>query len=116
MPVAPNLVVCRSPRRSQSWRPEERLGGISSGTPRRDGELDGFLDANIGPATADVPVHRGGDLVVRRIGVARQKCRAAHDLPGLAIPALRNVDLLPRPLRRMIAVRRQALDGRDAAA
>ena len=49
-------------------------------------------------------------------GVAREQGGAAHDLAGLAVAALRHVDLLPRALRGMIAVGRQAFDGGDAAA
>jgi len=48
--------------------------------------------------------------------VLGQQCRRLHDLAGLAIAALRNVDLGQAFCHRVIAARVQALDGGDLAA
>ena len=42
--------------------------------------------------------------------------RGRHDLAGLAVAALRHVDLLPRQLQRVGAVGRQPFDRRDGCA
>src|SRR5690349_16485366 len=42
-----------------------------------------------------------------------QQSRRLHDLTALAIAALRNLDLLPRPLHRMSAVFAQTFNSRD---
>ena len=49
----------------------------------------------------------------RRPGRRRQQRRGRHDLPGLAVAALRHIDLLPRDLQRMRAVRGQPFERRD---
>ncbi len=83
---------------------------VSGGAPHR------LLDAHVGPATADVAVHRRHDLIVRGIRRAREQRRAAHDLSGLAVAALRHVDLFPGALCGVIAVGRQPFDGGDPPA
>ena len=54
------------------------------------------------------------DVAVGRVGGLRQQRGGGHDLPGLAVPALGDVDLLPRALERVAPVLREALDGGDA--
>jgi len=78
--------------------------------------MDGRPDAAVGRAAADVPAHRLVDVAVGRRRVARQERRRRHDLAGLAVAALRYVDLLPGELHGMGAVLRQALDRRDLLA
>src|SRR6185369_11333623 len=80
------------------------------------GGMDGAADPEVGGAAAEVPRHRRVDVTVRRIRRLREERGSGHDLPGLAVPALGNVDLLPRALERVAAVLRQALDGGDAGA
>ncbi len=60
--------------------------------------MDGGANAVIGAAAADVAVHRLIDVAVARLGDLRQQARRGHDLPGLAIAALRDVVLDPRRL------------------
>jgi hypothetical protein len=49
-------------------------------------------------------------------GRVLEQRRGLHDLAGLAVAALRHVELAPCLLHRMIAVSRQALDGDDGLA
>src|SRR5919205_3712369 len=78
--------------------------------------LDGGADALIGSATADIACHGVVDVVVRRVRRLLQERRRLHDLAGLAIAALRHIQVAPRLLHRMIAVGRQAFDGRHGFA
>src|SRR6202051_396431 len=80
------------------------------------GALDGAKDARIGAATADIAVHMANDVVTARILVGRKQRRGLHDLAGLAIAALRHLQVEPGLLQRMVAVGRQALDGGDVLA
>src|SRR5580700_6527608 len=73
------------------------------------GALDGAEDAWISAATADIAIHVANDVVAARILVIRQQCRGLHDLPGLAITALRHLQIEPGLLQRMVAIGRQAL-------
>src|SRR5262249_40476776 len=75
--------------------------------------LDGAYDARICAAAADVAVHVGNDLLPRRLLVRRDQCCRLHDLPGLAVSALRHLLGDPRFLQRMLAVRREAFDCGD---
>src|SRR5438094_7380816 len=69
-------------------------------------------DPLIGAATADVR-HRVVDLLVGRLRLLPQQRRRGHDLTGLAIAALRDVERRPRLLHRMRARGRQSLDRHD---
>src|SRR5262249_20899344 len=53
--------------------------------------LDRRTDTRIRAAAADVTGHRAVDIGIARPGRARQQSARGHDLPGLAVPALRNV-------------------------
>src|SRR5215831_550400 len=53
------------------------------------------------------------DVGVGRLRDLREQCERAHDHAGLAVAALRRVELLPRDLYRMITVARDAFDGLD---
>ena len=88
-----------------------RAGGEADSDATRGGRAH----ALVGPAATDVG-ELGVDVGVARIGIARDERRRRHDLPGLAIAALRHVLGDPRLLHRMLAVGRQPLDGRDASA
>src|SRR5215831_12727710 len=78
--------------------------------------VDRLPNAEIRRATADVAVHRGVDIRIGRIGLARQQRRRRHELAGLTVSALRHVELLPRALQRMRPVGREAFDRRDLGA
>src|SRR5262245_19077664 len=80
------------------------------------GTTDRLDDPLIGPATAKIVGHRGLDLRQRRILAFGDQSGGRHDLPALAIAALRNADLHPSLLDRMRAVGRQAFNGGDAFA
>ena len=66
--------------------------------------MNGFADTHVGAAPADVAVHRLVDVGVGRLGNAREERRRRHHLAGLAVAALRDIDLLPRDLDGMRAV------------
>src|SRR5579864_4637246 len=71
--------------------------------------MDGLADALIGAATADIG-HRLLDVLVRRLRLLLQKRSRRHDLAGLAITALGNVDRGPGLLHRVRAIGGQPLD------
>src|ERR1700680_4859086 len=60
--------------------------------------VNGCPDALIGSATAEVATHRGINVRIARIGFLPQKRRSRHQLPSLAVAALRHVELDPCPL------------------
>ena len=87
---------------------------VCGGPRRRGGGLvNGFANPEIRAATADVAVHRAIDVGVGRPGRRGQQRRSRHDLAGLAVAALRHVDLLPRNLQRMRPVRGEPFECRD---
>src|SRR5712691_2089912 len=57
--------------------------------------LDSLADSHISAATTDVPRHRGIDIAIGRVGPGGEQCRRGHDLAGLAIAALRHLELDP---------------------
>src|SRR5258708_11949925 len=76
--------------------------------------MDGSSNSRIGSAAADVARHRLVNVLIRRLGFFAQQHGGAHQLPRLAVAALRNVLLQPRALQRITQIRRQSLDGRDS--
>src|SRR5688572_23664807 len=74
---------------------------------------DGGPDTLICAAAADVAGHRGVDVRVRRPRLLLEQRGGRHDLAGLAVAALRDVELDPRLLDGMAAIRREAFDRRD---
>src|ERR1700722_20172459 len=107
--------LCRKPRRDNV---PFGLRSILPMTSRSllGGALDGAEDAWIGAAAADVAVHMTNDVVAARILVGRKQRRGLHDLAGLAVAALRYLQVEPGFLQRMVAIGGQALDGGDALA
>ena len=67
--------------------------------------MNRFANALIGPATADISVHGVADFLIRRMRLLRQQRRCLHNLPHLAIPALRHFLVNPSLLQRMQSVR-----------
>src|SRR5580700_4227651 len=107
--------LCRKPRRDIT------PFGLRSILPMASrsllgGALDGAENARIGAAAADVAVHVADDVVAAWILVGRKQSGGLHDLAGLAIAALRHLQIEPGFLQRMVAIGRQALDGGDVLA
>lgn len=75
--------------------------------------MNRVFDALITAAAADVAGHRFANLIVVGLGIFGQQGSGLHDLTGLAIAALRDIDLAPGLLNRMIAGGMQAFDGDD---
>src|SRR6185437_1814379 len=71
-------------------------------------------DARIGSAPAQIAVHTSIDVLVAWMRVFGEQRSGGHDLAGLAIAALRDVDLSPGNLQRVLAVRRKPFDSSDA--
>ena len=67
--------------------------------------MDGVFDALVSAAAADVARHRLPYLVVGRFWIFHQERGRLHDLTGLAIAALRNIQLAPSLLNWMVAGR-----------
>src|SRR5207247_6197037 len=63
--------------------------------PFLGGVLDSLADSHIRTAAADVPRHRGVDVAIGRVGLGGEQRRRGHDLAGLAIAALRHLQLDP---------------------
>src|SRR5713226_2716306 len=66
---------------------------IVPGLARR--ALDTGADSRISAAAADVPGHGGVDVGVGRFGLGGEQRGGGHDLAGLAIATLRNLELVP---------------------
>src|SRR5215831_15713405 len=78
--------------------------------------MNGGADALIGAAAADVAAHGGIDFGIRRLRDPCEQGRSRHDLPGLTVAALRNIELDPGALYGVTVVGREALDGDNALA
>src|ERR1700730_7773959 len=78
--------------------------------------MDRVLDALVTAAAADVARHRFAYLIVGGFWIVHQQGCGLHDLAGLAITALRDIDLTPRFLNRVIPRGMKAFDGGDLAA
>src|SRR5580658_3282356 len=74
--------------------------------------LNGFDDLGVSAATADVAVHVLDDLLACRLWILSQEFGRLHDLPRLAVAALRDLMGDPRFLQWMAGIRRQAFDRR----
>ena len=75
--------------------------------------MDAGADAGVRRATAEVARHRAIDIRIGWLGRFGQECRRAHDLPALAITALRHIEVAPRLLERgELAVLREPFNRR----
>src|SRR5271154_3346799 len=54
--------------------------------------VNGFANAQIGAAAADVAVHGGVNVRVRGMRILREQRGSGHHLAGLAVSALRHVN------------------------
>src|SRR5271169_4302133 len=75
--------------------------------------MNGIPNPLIHAAPAQIPDHRGFDLIVSWVWSFRQQRCCRHDLPTLAVSALRHLLSDPRQLHRMCVLRRKPLDGCD---
>src|ERR1700722_1501374 len=78
--------------------------------------VHGGTNALIRSAPANVAAHGGVDI---RVGRFRRHCQqrgGGHDLPGLAIAALHDIDIDPRALHGMTRIGGKSFDGRDLLA
>src|SRR5215469_3586180 len=78
--------------------------------------MDRGPNALIRPAPANVTRHPVIDILVRRMRRRREQIKRLHDLPGLAVSALRDVYLGPRLLHRMRTMGRNTFNRRDVRA
>src|SRR5487761_2283484 len=75
--------------------------------------MDRVFDTLIAAAAADISRHGFAYLVVGGLWIVQKQGRRLHDLPGLAIAALRYICLAPGLLNRVVACRVKAFDRRD---
>src|SRR5438876_6573092 len=117
--AAPVLKPIRSPPSSAvlALRNCRRERSTLMSGPFLGGVLDSLADPDIRAAAADVPRHGGVDIAVGRVGVGREQRRRGHDLAGLAIAALRHLEIDPGLLNLFAGGRgANGLDGGDALA
>src|SRR3954468_14400022 len=76
------------------------------------GFLHGAANAVVGGAAAEIAAHRYVDVRIGRFAISGQEADRRHDLPGLAIAALRHVELDPGVLNRLCDFAADALDRR----
>src|SRR6185436_6173275 len=99
-PRGRRIPMARPPLAAAVATMKARRESFMSGPLLASGHVDGRADALIRAAAADVG-HGVVDVLVGRLGLALQQGRRRHDLSGLAIAALRNVERRPRFLDRM---------------
>src|SRR6516165_7611029 len=98
LPVA--MVPFRKPRRL-TFSTMACTGVMSGSCGSR---FDGGCNALIAPASADIAAHGIIDLTFRWVLVRCKQCCGLHDLPSLAVAALRHIQSAPSLLHRMVAV------------
>src|SRR5258708_187881 len=116
------IIAIRKPRRDGKEPPSRRsreykilsIGGCPSQARRR--QLDGLADADIGHAATEIACHHRIDVLVGRVGIIGQQGGGLHDLPRLAIAALRRLQLDPGGLHRVPALGVEPLDRRHLGA
>src|SRR6266513_5597442 len=98
--VAPVLKPMRSPPPSAALalRNCRRERSTVMSGPFLGGVLDSLADSDVRTAATDVPRHRGVDIPIGRVRVGGEQGGGGHDLAGLAIAALRHLQLDPRLL------------------
>src|SRR6202035_2234035 len=79
---------------------------MSGSLPHSRGrQLDRVTDADVGHAATEITRHDRIDVLVGRIGIVLEQRGRLHDLTRLAVTALRNLQVSPRCLQRMLALR-----------
>src|SRR5215213_9299260 len=92
----PKIIFCMA----LSSRPAGGAIGRAAACRIASGLMHGLANALIGPAAADVG-HRLIDVGIGRLRLLLQQRRGRHDLPGLAVAALRHVNRGPGLLHRV---------------
>src|SRR5438309_9146289 len=95
--AAPVLKPMRSPPPSAALalRNCRRERSTVMSGPFLGGVLDSLADPDVRTAATDVPRHCGVDIAVGWVGICGEQRRRGHDLAGLAIAALRHLQLDP---------------------
>ena len=91
----------------------EPLDDPAEGVAVLGGRLDRRANSLVGAAPADISRHGAFDVLIGWLLVGLQQGGRLHDLPGLTVTALRDLDFHPGLLNRMEAVLRQPFDRRD---
>src|SRR5262249_40673269 len=78
--------------------------------------MNRFSNSRIGSAAAQITAHGLIDVRIGGICLAREQRSGRHNLPRLAVAALRHIDFDPSPLHRMTHIRRKAFDRLDVLA
>src|SRR5712672_4770660 len=86
---------------------------MGSSSHLRRCQFNCLADSNVGHAAANTARHHRVDVAVAGIGKILQQRGCLHDLSRLAIAALGNLQLEPRGLQRMLALRIETFDRRD---
>src|SRR5208337_5340863 len=92
----------KTPRRLMFSMPNGASSRMCLVMSRSRSLLDGGANALIGPAAANVAIHRAVDVGVRGMGRLLQKRGGLHDLAGLTIAALGHVERAPSLLQRVV--------------
>src|SRR6266545_4771258 len=104
-----------APASAVDWMNRRRVSMVS--TSERPGRLvDGGADADVRGTAADVAGHGRVDVAVGRAADLGQQRDRRHDLAGLAVTALGDVEPAPRALDRLRHRPKDALDGDDVPA
>src|SRR6516162_7548829 len=98
-------------RRLTFSMPAEAESRICPAMSRSRSLLDCAANPLICAAAADVAEHCVVDIGVRGMRRLYQQRRGLHDLPGLAIAALRHVECAPGDLNRVLPVGIERFDG-----
>src|SRR5260370_17176240 len=86
---------------------------MGSSSHLRRCQFNCLADSNVGHAAANTARHHRVNVAVTGIGEIFQQRGCRHDLSRLAIAALGNLQLEPRGLQRMLALRIKAFDRGD---
>src|SRR5262249_18622629 len=78
--------------------------------PAVGGEVNCFADSDIGSASAYVSGHCIINVCIAWLRILGQQCRGRHQLAGLAITALRYIEIHPRFLQWMRPIWRKTFD------
>jgi hypothetical protein len=80
---------------------------------RRGGFVDGLADAQVGAAAAEIAAHGFIDVAVCGYWMFGEQSGSRHDLPGLTVAALRDIDLKPGLLQGVGVIGREAFERSD---
>src|ERR1700745_126357 len=117
-----SIVAIRKLRRESASPSGPHVHGVReklstrSSSYARCGKLDGAADADVGHTPTQVACHHRIDVLVSWIWIILEQGSRLHDLAGLAVTALRNLQIDPCGLQRMAPIGIESFDGRDFGA